>query len=133
MEHDKKIIQQETVYYSDTDAYGVVWHGSYLRWLEKGRVLFCESKGLKLSALEKDDIILPVIEMNIKYKQSAHLEDNITVETEIIDTARFYLTFKQVIKKNETILIEAIVKIAAIKKDGTLYRSLPEQVLNLAK
>ena len=56
------------VYYSDTDAYGVVWHGSYLRWLEMGRVMLCEQAGYKLSQLEKEDIVLPVAEINLKYK-----------------------------------------------------------------
>ena len=36
------------VFYSDTDAYGVVWHGSYLRWLEMGRVMLCEKAGYKI-------------------------------------------------------------------------------------
>ena len=30
------------VQYADTDAYGVVWHGSYLRWMEEGRVKLLE-------------------------------------------------------------------------------------------
>ena len=74
------------VFYSDTDAYGVVWHGSYLRWLEMGRVMLCEEKGgAKLSELENNDIVLPVTELNVKYKNSAKLEDEITIETEISD------------------------------------------------
>lgn len=43
---------EQKVYYSDTDAYGVVWHGSYLRWLEMGRVEYCEDLGLNLIELE---------------------------------------------------------------------------------
>ena len=121
---------KQKVYYSDTDAYGVVWHGSYLRWLEMGRVLYCESKGTTLKELENDDIILPVLEINVKYKSSAKLEDNITITTEITEYGKFYLTFFQRIfdeKSNKT-YIEATVKVAAIHKDGKLYRSLPEQI-----
>lgn len=121
---------KQKVYYSDTDAYGVVWHGSYLRWLEMGRVLYCESKGATLKELEKADIIMPVVEIDIKYKNSAKLEDNITIQTEITEYGRFYLTFNQKIfdeKSNKT-YIEATVKVVAIHKDGKLYRSLPEQI-----
>ena len=121
------------VYYSDTDAYGVVWHGSYLRWLEMGRVMLCEDAGYKLSQLEENDIILPVAELNIKYKNSAKLEDKITIETCVVDQGRFYITFQQTIKdeKSNKTYIEAIVKVVAIHKDGKLYRSLPEQVAKI--
>ena len=118
------------VFYSDTDAYGVVWHGNYLRWLEMGRTYICEQADLKLSELEKQDIVLPIADLNIKYKNSAKLDDELTVTTEIIEKGRFYITFYQTIidKKSEKTYIEATIKVVAIHKDGTLYRSLPEQV-----
>ena len=123
------------VFYSDTDAYGVVWHGSYLRWLEMGRVLLCEKAGYKLSQLEKEDIVLPVAEINIKYKNSAKLEDEIVVETCVVDQGRFFITFQQIIKdeKTEKVYIEATVKVVAVNKSGKLYRSLPEQVLKIVQ
>ena len=118
------------VYYSDTDAYGVVWHGSYLRWLEMGRVMLCEQAGYKLSQLEEENIVLPVAELNIKYKNSARLEDEIVIETDVVDHGRFYVTFRQIIKdvKTQKVYIEAAVKVVAVNKSGKLYRSLPEQV-----
>ena len=123
------------VFYSDTDSYGVVWHGSYLRWLEMGRVMLCEEKGAKLSELENNDIVLPVAELNIKYKNSAKLEDEITIETEISDYGKFYLTFLQTIKdeKTQKTYVEATVKVVAINKSGKLYRSLPEQVIKIVQ
>ena len=126
---------KQKVFYSDTDAYGVVWHGSYLRWLEAGRVLLCEKTGYKLSELEEKDIVLPVAELNIKYKQSAKLDAEIIINTEVADHGKFYLTFHQTItdEKAEKTYIEAAVKVVAIHKDGKLYRSLPEQVLTLVQ
>lgn len=123
------------VFYSDTDAYGVVWHGSYLRWLEMGRVMLCEQAGYKLSQLEENDIVLPVAEINIKYKNSAKLEDEIVVETCVVDQGRFYVTFQQIIKdeKSDKVYIEATVKVVAVNKSGKLYRSLPEQVLKIVQ
>lgn len=72
---------EQKVYYSDTDAYGVVWHGSYLRWLEMGRVEYCEDLGLNLIELEKQDIVMPVTNMNIRYKASGRLNDIVVVDT----------------------------------------------------
>ena len=121
---------KQKVYYSDTDSYGVVWHGSYLRWLEMGRVLLCEQAGETLKKLEENDVVLPVSEINIKYKAPAKLEDEITIYTEISEYGRFYLTFYQRIfdEKSDKTYIEATVKVVAIHKDGKLYRSLPEQI-----
>jgi len=123
------------VFYSDTDAYGVVWHGSYLRWLEMGRVMLCEKAGVKLSQLEQQDIVLPVAELNVKYKNSAKLDDEILIETSVVDQGRFYITFQQFIKdeKSNKTYIEATVKVVAIHKDGKLYRSLPEQVVKIVQ
>lgn len=126
---------KQKVFYSDTDAYGVVWHGSYLRWLEAGRVMFCEKYGLKLSELAKQDIILPVVEINISYKNSAKLDDNVIINTEIKDYGRFYITFHQTVidEKTKNMCIEATVRVVAINESGKLYRSLPEQILNIVK
>ena len=77
------------VFYSDTDAYGVVWHGSYLRWLEMGRVLLCEKAGYKLSELERNDIVLPVAELNIKYKNENGVK-NTEITIRIIGNAKLY-------------------------------------------
>jgi len=129
MEHAFK----QKVFYSDTDAYGVVWHGSYLRWLEMGRVLLCEEAGYKLSELVKENIILPVVNLDIAYKNSAKLDDIITIKTKIIETGRFYLIFNQKIldEKEQKEYIDATVKVVAINEDGKLYRSLPEQILDI--
>jgi len=124
---------EQKVFYSDTDAYGVVWHGSYLRWLEMGRVELCAGTGKTVSDLVKQDIILPVAEINIKYKNSAKLDDVILINTEIKETSRCSMTFYQTItdKNKEKTYIEATVKVVAIDKSGKLYRSLPEQLNKL--
>ncbi len=120
----------QKVFYSDTDAYGVVWHGSYLRWLEMGRVYYCEKCGLFLRELEAQDIVMPVAEMNVKYKQSAKLDDNILINTKITSTGRFYIDFYQEItdESQKKTYIEATFRVVAINKGGKLYRSLPEQI-----
>ena len=126
---------KQKVFYSDTDAYGVVWHGSYLRWLEMGRVLFCEDENLSLTELKKQDVVLPVVELKINYKKSAKLDDTVKVITEVQDYGRFYITFHQTItdESENNVYIEATVKVVAINESGKLYRSLPEQILRIVK
>lgn len=125
-----KNIFETKVYYSDTDAYGVVWHGAYLRWLERGRVDLCEMLGLDLVSMKNMDILLPVTNMNVKYKASARLDDDIIIETWIEKYNSLSVTFKQVIKSKETnkTFIEAVFDVVAISNAGKLYRRMPEQL-----
>lgn len=124
---------EQKVFYSDTDAYGVVWHGSYLRWLEMGRVELCDMMGLNVTDLmQNHDVVLPVVNMNVKYKSSAKLEDWMIIETEISDFKGFTVTFKQSIKSKETgkTFIEAEFVVVAINNEGKLYRKMPEIIAN---
>lgn len=119
------------VYYSDTDAYGVVWHGAYLRWLEKGRVDLCNMLGIDLVTMRKMDVLLPVTNMNVRYKASAKLDDTVIIDTWIEKFNSLSVTFKQVIKSKETnkIFIEALFDVVAINNDGKLYRKMPEELV----
>ncbi len=130
----KNIIESK-VYYADTDAYGVVWHGSYLKWLEQGRVEWCEQAGHKLCELSDNGIVLPVVNLNVKYKASARLNDKIIVETEIEKFNGLSVTFRQKILSKDTgkIFIDASVEVVAIDNDGKLYRRMPEILANVFK
>ena len=128
-----KHIFEQKVFYSDTDAYGVVWHGSYLRWLEMGRVEWCEMKGFNLIDLKAQDIVLPVVNLNVRYKSSAKLNDNLIIETWMERFNRLSVTFKQVIKSKETgkTFIEAEVDVVAISNEGKLYRRMPDVLADI--
>lgn len=127
-----KNIYSDKVYYADTDAYGVVWHGAYLRMMEKGRVLFCDEAGLDLVTLKEQDILIPVTNINIKYKSSAKIEERYTVTTTVLKKTPLSITFRQTIENTETgkIYIEADVTVVAVNSEGKLYRRLPEIISN---
>lgn len=126
---------EQKVYYSDTDAYGVVWHGSYLRWLEMGRVEFCEMMGHHLIELESQNIVLPVTNINVRYKASAKLNDEIVVVTYIQKFNNLSVTFEQRIldKSTDKLFVEAIVDVVAINNEGKLYRKMPQVLLEAFK
>lgn len=122
-----KHIFEQKVYYADTDAYGVVWHGSYLRWFEMGRVLWCEANGYKLQELEAQNIVMPVTNLNVRYKRSARLDDILEIHTWISEFNGTSVTFKQEIYNNGKLYITADVEVVAISADtGKLYRKMPE-------
>jgi acyl-CoA thioester hydrolase len=126
MKHELK----QRVYYADTDAYGVVWHGTYLRWMEQGRVELCDGLGLDLVELKKQDIAIPVTNMNVRYKASAKLDDRIIIETWISKLSPITVTFGQTIRNAETncVYIQAEFETVAINNNGKLYRRMPQSL-----
>ena len=124
-----KHIFEQRVFYADTDSYGVVWHGAYLRWMEMGRVYWTEAVGFNLIDLkENHDVVIPVAGVNIRYKMSAKVDDIVVVETELLSFNGLSAVFKQVIKNKETgkIYTDAEVTIVAISNEGKLYRRMPK-------
>lgn len=123
---------EQKVYYSDTDAYGVVWHGAYLRWLEMGRVELCQMMGHDLLQLQDQNITLPVTNINVRYKASAKLNDQIIIETYIQKFNSLSVTFEQKIKdkSSDKIFTEAVIDVVAIDNNGKLYRKMPQILID---
>ena len=123
-----KHFYEQTVYYGDTDAYGVAWHGSYLRWMEQARVEFCRDIGIDLVELRTQDVAIPVTNLNIRYKASALLDERIVVETEITNMTPILVQFTQTIKNKETGKIYTIgtVEVVAVNNSGKIYRRIPD-------
>lgn len=127
-----KYINELRVYYADTDAYKVVWHGTYLRWLEAARVELSNKMGLDLNKMHDNGDLLPVIEMNIKYKVSAKLDDILVLETELIECGPTKLVFSQTVKNKATGVINLkaqVVCVAVNTEKGKMYRRLPEYII----
>ncbi len=115
------------VQYADTDAYGVVWHGTYLRWMEAGRVEWLFQNGIRIDELARDfGIVMPVVDINIKYKYSAKLMNNVVVSTVVKSHTSASVTFEQIIRIKETgkICTVAEVKATALDKNGRVMRDI---------
>ena len=126
---------RQKVFYSDTDAYGHVWHGSYLRWLEMGRMGLCDSFGYSLSKMFEEDVLLPVVEINIRYKSPAKLEEELLIVTELEQSSKLSMVFLQKIydTTGKNLHIEAHVKVVGTHQDGSLYRVFPRVLQEIAE
>ena len=120
------------VYYADTDAYGVVWHGAYLRWLEAGRIEFTDKiMGLEQKKMQEDGCILPVVELNIKYKLSAKLDENLILTTEIEQLRPSAIIFKQTLKNKDTGVVNIVATVTCVAVDtktNKMFRRLPDYI-----
>ena len=127
-----KFTQDIRVYYGDTDAYGVVWHGSYIKWLEQARTeAFEKSLGMSLAELEAKKIQFPVTEMNIRCKSPAKLHEILEIQTSISSLKPFCVTFESSIanKNTKEIRVIAHITIAVINAEtGRIFRRMPEDI-----
>ena len=126
-----KFEKEVKVYYHDTDSYNIVWHGNYLKWYEEARCDLCDKLGFPLDKLaEEEDIIFPIVNINIRYKTPAMLYDNLIIETEIKEFSKIKIVFEQTIKNKKTQAVCNIAEITAVATDlkGNLKRNVPEKL-----
>ncbi|HCV79572.1 MAG: thioesterase [Zunongwangia sp.] len=71
------------VRYAETDQMGVVHHGNYAQYLEIARIDWLEKIGISYKSMEKNGIMLPVYEMNFKFKKSAFFDDQLKIFTSL--------------------------------------------------
>ena len=124
--------QEIRILYADTDSYGVVWHGAYTKWFEAARVGVVEGLGFDLAELEANGILFPVVEMNIRYKSSAKMNERIIINTNIVEVKPLSVTFEHNVyeKETNTLRVSAHITIVAINPEtGKLYRRMPEPLL----
>ncbi len=123
-------ITEFKIYCADTDLYNVVWHGSYLRYMEGGRVEFLKDFNINIEEVkEKFGIVLPVVNIDIKYKTSAKCGDVVLVKTKIEELKPHYIIFLQeIIDKNNParIFVTAHVKCTGVTADGKIFKKLAE-------
>jgi len=114
------------IYLEDTDAQGIVYHGSYLRFFERGRSELFESLGIPMEEVARPDCRLVVHEVRMKFRRPAFLGDRIQVLTSMQRASEYRLTFRQQIKRRgeDDPLVIGEVNVVAIDENGTL-KELP--------
>ena len=94
---------------------------------------FCDELGFNLVELEKEDIVLPVASIDIKYKNSAKLNDDLVVVSKIAELKPLYVVFNQKIvdKNSDKVFIDANIKVVAVNNHGKLYRKFPQKLYDV--
>ena len=83
----------EKVRFVETDAMGVAHHSNYFRWFEMARVEYLRSANVLLPDLIAAGILFPITDVQCKYRQSAHFDDAIRIETTLHEFSRAKLCF----------------------------------------
>ncbi len=116
------------IYYEDTDFSGNVYHAAYLKFFERGRTEFLRDQGVHHSELAAQGIAFAVRNMDIHFDGAAHIDDLLTVTTEVAAITGARLTLTQAILRDQTVLTRANVVVVAIKTAGGAAR-MPREIL----
>ena len=124
----------KTVLPQHTDHAGVMWHGSYLHFLEEGRIDALDKVGLSYSELSRKGFEIPVISLQIKYKISFFHGEKILLTSRFKFKNKIRLTCKTLfLKSNGNIGAEAIVDLVFVRKINDsikIVREIPVQTKN---
>ena len=69
------------VRYAETDQMGVVYYANYLVWMEVGRVVLCKSCGFDYRDMEREGVLMAVVESHCRYLSAARFDDEVIVKT----------------------------------------------------
>ena len=106
---------QIRVRYAETDQMRYVYYGNYAQYFEVGRVEFLRSRGLSYKDLEAEGVMMPVVELRIKYKRPATYDDLLTIRSQVAALTDKRVVFTQeVFSESDKLLTEGTVELAFI-------------------
>src|SRR6266852_419048 len=106
------------VYYEDTDFSGVVYHASYLRFMERGRTDYLRLIGADHRALfaqaekEAPGFAFVVRHMSIDFRKPAHMDDVLDIVTAPEEVKGASVILHQKVMRGDDLLVEAHVQVA---------------------
>ncbi len=123
-------IYQCRIYYEDTDAGGVVYHASYLRFLERARTEMLREKNLEQQTLRDNRILFAVQGLDIKYIKPAYLDDLLDITTSIDKMSSTRIYFKQYIHRStdQQLITTAAITVVCVTPPPFRVQKIPDFV-----
>ena len=107
------------VYFENTDAGGVVYHGEYLKFLERARTEWLRHLGFNHQALARDHgMVFVVTSMAIDFQKAARLDDNLAVSVRLESLGKVRCVFAQEIRRDEDLIVLARVTVASLAAES---------------
>ena len=117
------------VYYQDTDAGGVVFHATYLDFLERARMEWMRARGFDARELaSRFRLVFIVRQLQIAYLKPALLDDLVSVSAGVEKMGRAQLTFAQEVRRGGETLVRAAVNVASVGADDLKPMAFPEEI-----
>jgi acyl-CoA thioester hydrolase len=117
------------VRYSETDQMSFVYHGNYVKYFEIGRITWLKKLGISYKQMEKDGVMLPVIELKINFKQPASFDDKLILTTRLKSIPSYMIEFDFEIKRDDQIITIGYTKLVFLNTKTNKPMRCPESIL----
>jgi acyl-CoA thioester hydrolase len=117
-----------------TDYGGVVWHGTYLTWMETARVECLRAIGIDFAELVALGCDLPVVDLNLRYHRPLKMGQTALVKTAMqeIQGVRLDWDYRiECLESRELCLTGQVTLVAIDPEKGKIRRHLPPEVKNM--
>ncbi len=113
-----------------TDHAGVLWHGSYVAWLEEARVQALAEAGLAYAELSAHGLELMVVDLQLRYLKALHHGEVVELHSWLRPQSGVRLPFlTRFIKADGALAAEALVTLALVDRQrGRLQRHPPSML-----
>jgi len=108
-----------SVYFEDTDAFGIVYYANYLKFMERARSDMLRAVGVDQAAeLSASGSAYAVVEVAIRYRQPARLGDDLRIISTVDQVLASSVHIHQRVMRGAELLTEARVTAAFLDRDG---------------
>ncbi len=115
------------VYYENTDAGGVVYHGEYFKFLERARTEWLRHLEFDHQALARSHrVALVVTSIAADFVTPARLDDNLAVSVQLESLGKARCVFAQEVRREDEVLVRAKVTVACVAGDTLKPTEIPE-------
>jgi len=117
------------VYFQDTDAGGVVYHASYVNFMERARTEWLRSFGFTNAGLMKElGVVFVVRSLKLDYLKPALLDDLLLVSAQLKEIGRSRVTLHQTMMRGEEKLVEGEIHLVSVSLDNFKPVSVPDEL-----
>ena len=108
-----------SVYFEDTDAYGIVYYANYLKFMERARSDMIRAVGVDQAAeLRSSGSAYAVVEVDIRYRKPGRLGDDLLVVSTVEGVHAASVHIQQRVMRGTEILTDARVTAAFLDGEG---------------
>ena len=108
-----------SVYFEDTDAYGIVYYANYLKFMERARSDMIRAVGVDQAAeLRASGSAYAVVEVDIRYRKPGRLGDDLLVVSTVEAVNAASVHIQQRVMRGAEILTTARVIAAFLDGEG---------------
>jgi acyl-CoA thioester hydrolase len=125
--HHKVFSWPVRVYYQDTDAGGVVYHASYVNFMERARTEWLRTFGYSNAGMMTElGVMFVVRKLELNYLKPALLDDMLNVTAEIKEIGRSRLNMIQTVMRGDELLSAGEVHLVCVTADSFKPVSMPD-------